>query len=143
MMLLKKAERLVAEVAASKGGAVDSTKKDDKKDDKAAQAAHAAAVASKKGDIDPKVIAEKLKKAAESAKQKELAKANKYKASRKTDEGIGAGWSFLTEDQINQKWNNWNQQFEKQGSDIIGLFKDHFAATKRELEEEAAKAVIF
>jgi len=133
--VVKKAERLAAEVAASKG----TPAKDAKKDDKTA----AAAPSSKRGDIDPKVVAEKLKQAAENAKQKELQKANKYKNSRKTENGIGAGWSFLTEEQINQKWNNWNQQFEKQSGDIIGLFKDHFAQSKRELEEEAAKAVLF
>jgi len=127
--VVAKAERLVAEVAASKGQPTDKDKKDG---DKSAPTGPP-----KRTFIDPKQAAEKLKKIADTARDKEFATAAKIKATKTT--GIGPGWSFPKEDQLKAKWDKWNQQFAVQSQDLLGLFNDHFETSKRELEEEAAK----
>jgi len=125
--VISKAERLAAEVAASKGTTTESKDKD-----KGAPTGPPRRVI-----VDPKTAADKLKKVAMDARAKELKRAAEIKAAAL--KGIGPGWSFPKEDQINEKWDKWSQNFDKQSQDVLGLFKSHFENTKRDLEEEAAK----
>jgi len=134
--VIAKAERLAAEVAASKGPVAD--KKDDKKDDKKA----AAPTASRRTFIDAKTAADKIKAIGAKAKQTDLKRAAKNKTTAKTSAGIGPGWSFPSETELNAKWDKWEKQCATQSQDLMGLFKDHFETTKRDHEEEAAKQLV-
>jgi vacuolar-type H+-ATPase catalytic subunit A/Vma1 len=131
--VIAKAERLAAEVAASKGTSVDKdAKKDDKKESKTA-------APTGRVFIDAKAAADKIKSIADQAKDKDTKRAAQIKAAKANQSGIGPGWSFPSESEIKAKWDKWDKQFATQGQDVIGLFKDHFENAKRELEEEAAK----
>jgi len=130
--VIAKAERLAAEVAASKGG---SEKKDEKKDDKAA----ATTGSGGRTFIDPKTAAEKIKAIGAKAKETDLKRAAKVKTTAKTAAGIGPGWSFPSESELNAKWDKWEKQCASQSQDLMGLFKDHFETSTREYEEEIAK----
>lgn len=130
--VIAKAERLAAEVAASKG----TTESKDEKKDKSAPTAPAGKVI-----IDAKAATERIKSVAAAAKDKELKRAAqiaKAKAASKQS-GIGPGWSFPSEQDLNNKWSEWDKKYSLQSQDLLGLFKEHFETSKRELEEEAAK----
>jgi hypothetical protein len=130
-----KAERLAAEVAASKG----TTSKDKDKGDKKDKAA-TTAVPGRRVILDSKAVVEKLKVVVDKAKQKEFKKAQHIKATLKGR--IGPGWSFPKEDKLKEKWDKFDKLYENQSTDIMGLFKDHFETTKRELEEASKKEMV-
>jgi len=131
---LKKAERLAAEVATSKPS--DKDKKDSK----------GAPTASKPGKtmLDEKALVEKLKATAAKAKEFDFKKAQKIKSflAAKPGTGIRRGFSFPSEDKLKEKWDKWDKLYERQSADIMGLFKDHFETTKREIDEALKKDAV-
>jgi hypothetical protein len=127
-----KAERLAAEVAASK-----SEKKDKEKDPKGTTTT---ASPGRRVIVDSKGVVEKLKLAVDKAKQKEFKKAQHIKSTLKGR--VGPGWTFPKEDKLKEKWDKFDKLYEHQSSDIMGLFKDHFESAKREYEEASKKAAI-
>jgi hypothetical protein len=129
--VIAKAERLVAEVAAAKGG---DKKSSDKDKDKGSPAPK------RRGIADSKTIVEKLKPLAEAARQKEFKRAQQIQAAKKS--GIGPGWSFPKEDKLKEKWAKWDQLYEQQASDLPGLFKAYFDNAKIEMEKAAKAEVV-
>jgi len=133
---LKKAERLAAEVSSSKAPS-DKDKKDPK-------AAASSPTKSGKTMLDEKALVEKLKATAAKAKENDFKKAQKIKAfiASKPGTGIRRGWSFPSEEKLKEKWDKWDKLYEKQSTDILGLFKDHFETTKREINEALKKDAV-
>jgi len=86
-----------------------------------------------------KKITEKLLKYEKSGRQKQLNRAAKFKADDKGDGEIRPGFSYPSENKINETWNHWQSQYETQSKDLNKLFEDHFAESVRKLKEEEAK----
>jgi len=132
--VIKKAERLAAEVSAAK---------DDKQEKKDAKAAGVES----KSAVSPNEVLEIIKKMGAASREKELKRAAEIKKLKRTDadedEDIQVGWSFPSEDELVTRWNGWDDLYAKQSQDILRTFTDHFDESKKEFQEELAREIIF
>eukprot|EP01123_Difflugia_compressa_P010057 TRINITY_DN3564_c0_g1_i1.p1 TRINITY_DN3564_c0_g1~~TRINITY_DN3564_c0_g1_i1.p1 ORF type:complete len:650 (-),score=189.79 TRINITY_DN3564_c0_g1_i1:177-2126(-) len=127
--VVKKAEKIASEVATHKAT---TTKKDDK----------SSASTSKTDEKDTKSdVLEGLKKISVAGRERELKKASSLKADV-GDGKIRPGFSFPKEDQINTKWDNWNNKLEQQSKDIPITYVNHFEESKRLEKEEAERDIL-
>jgi vacuolar-type H+-ATPase catalytic subunit A/Vma1 len=123
--VIKKAEKIALELATAKA---DEKKAEEKKKGPAST-----------GTGDQKQILDILQGIANRGREKELQRAAAIKKSQEADDEILPGWSFPKSDEINAKWDKWQNKFANQSKDLRTLFTDHFEETKRILKEEAAK----
>uniref|UniRef100_A0A6B2L086 ATP synthase subunit beta n=1 Tax=Arcella intermedia TaxID=1963864 RepID=A0A6B2L086_9EUKA len=130
--VIKKAERIAAELAASK--AKDAAKADAAKKDSSATPS---------GIADDKTVLDILQNIAKEGREKELKRAAEIKAADNGDGEIRPGWSFPKENEINKKWDDWNDLFASQSKDLTKLFENHFEESKRlRAQQEAEDALL-
>jgi len=128
--VVKKAEKIAAELAAAKA----SDKKTAEK--KESGAGTAAGGATK--DENTQVL-EILQALGKEGRESELKRAVAIKAADNGDGELKPGWSFPKEADLVIKWDNWQKQFDEQSKDIKRLYIDHFEETKRRFKEEDAR----
>jgi F-type H+-transporting ATPase subunit beta len=129
--VVKKAEKIAAEIAASKTG--DAKKTEIKKED-----------AAKIEDLGDKEIADMLKNIADKARAAQIGKAAKFAESQKgiAAGDIGRGFSAPKEAEVKAKWDKWDALFKEQSTNLSGIFQPYFEESLRTLEEESKQNII-
>jgi len=128
-MVVKKAEMIAADLAASKARQEKSdAKKEEKKEDKKG------GIIDTTGPIEDQ-IREKILKIAQNAKEAELKKAADIKAKWKAGGSLQPGWSYPKEEEIKEKWDKWQKKYDEQSKDLKSLFHNYWVAAGKKFEE--------
>jgi len=118
--VIAKAEKITADLAKGKA----SEKKDEKKDEKKTESDAAT----------PEEIVKMLQEIGATARQTEQKRAAEIKAKDTGDGEIRPGWSYPKEDQIQQKWANWDKLVSDQKHDLNKVFVDFFETVSKTQE---------